>query len=317
MKSNVQNRLQLRTPVKIPPSTIEMTHKNSIFCVGSCFATHIFEKLHHHWFTTKLNPAGITYNPMSIASQIQWLLEEKQNISEPILINDRWIPFDFHGSFREEDRDATMQKCQKSIDEFRLFFKQSTIDIYTFGTAFVYEYNHRIVNNCHKVPTQYFETERLLNVSEIVDRWTDILERTFIKYPQKQVILTLSPVRHTRNGLIGNSVSKSILRTAIHELTQLSNVHYFPSYEILLDELRDYRFYNDDMIHPSSFTLRYIWDCFVQTYMLDSTKDLLQDIQKVEKMKSHRFIRATEQEIVEFNEKVQKKELEIQKRLNS
>ena len=107
------------------------------------------------------------------------------------------------------------------------------------------------------------------------------------------------------------------MRTAIHELTQLSNVHYFPSYEILLDELRDYRFYNDDMVHPSSLTIGYIWDCFVQTYMPESTKQLLQDIQKVEKMKSHRFLRATKQEIAEFNEKVQKKEDEIRKRLNS
>ena len=317
MKSNVQNCLQLRTPVKIPPSPIEITHKNSIFCLGSCFATHIFEKLHHHWFTTKLNPAGITYNPISLASQIQWLLNEMEPISEPILIENQWIPFDFHGSFREEDRDKTMQKCQKSIDEFRLFFKQSTIDIYTFGTSFVYEYEGQIVNNCHKIPSRYFERERLLGVSEIVATWTDILESIFIKHPEKQVILTLSPVRHTRNGLVGNSVSKSILRTAIHELTQLSNVHYFPSYEILLDELRDYRFYNDDMVHPSSLTIGYIWDCFVQTYMPESTKQLLQDIQKVEKMKSHRFLRATKQEIAEFNEKVQKKEDEIRKRLNS
>ena len=254
---------------------------------------------------------------MSIASQIEWLLDKKKEIPEPILVDDQWIPFDFHGSFRRDNREETIQTCQKSIDVFRSFFELSTIDIYTFGTSFVYQYKDKVVNNCHRIPSKYFERERLLNASEIIDRWVDILERVFVQYPKKKVILTLSPVRHTRNGLIGNSVSKSILRTSIHELTQLPNVDYFPSYEILLDELRDYRFYKEDMLHPSSLTIRYIWDYFVQTYMPDHTMHLLQDVQKVEKMKAHRFLRATEKEILEYNKKVQKKEDEVRKRLYS
>ena len=122
MKSNVQNRLQLRTPVKIPPSSIEITHKNLYFCVGSCFATHIFEKLHHHWFTTKLNPAGITYNPISLASQIQWLLNEMEPISELILIEDQWIPLIFMVPFVKKTETKPCKNVKKASMNFLVCF---------------------------------------------------------------------------------------------------------------------------------------------------------------------------------------------------
>jgi hypothetical protein len=316
MKSHKKNLLQLRTPVKIPPATFQITHKNSIFCLGSCFATHIFEMLQYSWFTTKRNPAGITYNPLSIATQIQWLLDTHTKIPEPILVNNQWIPFEFHGSFRKKSKEETMKFCNQSIDDFRTFFAESSIDIYTFGTSFIYEYDNKIVNNCHKIPAKYFDSERLLRVSEIIDLWSQLLEDVFAVFPQKQIILTLSPVRHTRNGLIGNSVSKSILRTCIHELTQIKNVHYFPSYEILLDELRDYRFYREDMLHPSSLTIQYIWNHFVTTYMSDTTRTIIEDIEKVQRMKEHRFIQPTEEEIIDYRKKIQQKEELIKKRLH-
>lgn len=307
--------MQLQTKVHIPPTNIQISHQHHIFCLGSCFATHMFDMFQKYWFHTKINPCGITYNPISMAKQIGWLLYE-QDISDPVHVQEQWIPFDFHGSFRRESLEQTQKICKTHFDIYRSFFSQSTIDIYTFGTSFVYEYRGEIVNNCHKIPSKFFERERLLTIDEILDNWSPMLEDMQSKFPKKQIILTLSPVRHTRNGLVGNSVSKSIVRTCIHELTQFPNVHYFPSYEIMLDELRDYRFYKDDMLHPTNLTIAYMWNIFLTHYMTTETQNILAEIYKIEKMKDHRFMNASQEEKTQYLENIIKKESSLRKKYN-
>ena len=262
------------TLVSIDSAVRKIGYSDKILLLGSCFADNIGVKFDNHYFQTTINPYGTLYNPASIA---QVLTDIRFPISDNQLIlhNAMWHSMSHHGSFSHPNKEDVLRCCQKSREVMSNALKEASTIIVTFGTAWVYEWNGKVVANCHKLPANQF-TRRCLTVEEIVANWQPIIQAM----SDKHWIFTVSPIRHIKDGLHANHLSKATLLQAIDTLivnarglNPSSIYSYFPSYEIMLDELRDYRFYAEDMVHPSEVAVEYIWQRFVDTYMTQETRD--------------------------------------------
>ena len=251
-----------QTLVHIPVSERTLSYKDTFLSLGSCFADNISHKLRSSFFRVCANPFGTLYNPMSIA---RCFGEKCDYVQEH---NQLFHSMFHHGSFSsstldelQAQTDASWQVCQRAIEE-------ASVVIVTWGTAWVYTLDGIVVANCHKIPAQRFDRRRL-TVEEIVEVWQEIIHR----YEDKYWIFTVSPIRHVKDGMHENQLSKAVLLSAVDALQRCfpSRVGYFPAYEIMMDELRDYRFYADDMLHPSDASVAYIWQRFVETMMKPET----------------------------------------------
>ena len=248
-------------------------HGTRIVTAGSCFSDNIGQKLSENKFTTLVNPLGVCYNPLSIHKGL--MMKEPD---EDLFIESQgmWRHFDFHSSFFAGSKDEL-----RSMIINRLPSRAADLAILTYGTSWVYRHKatNKIVANCHKRPQAEFE-KILLTPAQIIESFEEFRAST-----KEKLIVTLSPVRHIKDTLELNSVSKSILRQAIHNFP---DVEYFPSYEIMMDDLRDYRFYASDMIHPSQVAIDYIWDKFGERYFSVETRELNDRWQKVWRSMKHR-----------------------------
>ena len=228
--------------------------------LGSCFSDEIGEQMQQRYLNVTCNPFGTLYNPLSIAQALQMT-----EVPELIEHEGLWHSMAHHGAFSRASREEAEQAVRGSIETMQQAIQEATVVIVTFGTAWVYEQDGAVVGNCHKLPESCF-TRRRLTVEEIVAAWQSILAQ----YPDKHWLFTVSPIRHIRDGLHENQLSKATLLQAVEQLSD-----YFPSYEIVLDELRDYRFYADDLVHPSSMAVNYIWERFVDCFCTNQTKNEL------------------------------------------
>jgi hypothetical protein len=292
-----------RTELTITPSSNKINHASRVLTIGSCFSQVIGERLSGHKFEALVNPFGTVFNPVSIVR----LLENaaKNNFSSmdaPLMREGIWfnhhVHSDFYGNTKEE-LDTKLKDRLKNVHE--VLSKADTL-IITLGTAFVYRLksNNEIVANCHKVPAANF-SKQLLTVHEIVNSFAALLEQFKIQNSKFRILLTVSPVRHIKDTLPLNSVSKSTLRLACHELSEkFENVSYFPAYEIMMDDLRDYRFYKEDMIHPTEVAEEYIWNKFSDCYFNEETRKLVQDWSTVSKALQHRPFREDSEEHKKF-----------------
>lgn len=280
--------MEFFTSIAIPPFSQKIDHTRRIFCLGSCFAENIVERLHKAKFQVASSPTGILFNPESIVHCIS-RLSGNHTICDKELryANERWFSYDFHSSLSAADKEQTLQAMQQALESGAAALNAANVVIVTFGTAWVYRLKEsgEVVANCHKQPQTLFSRE-LLTVEQIVCRWRELLTSTL---KDKQVIFTVSPIRHLSDGLEQNSLSKSTLRVAIAQLTdEFSNAQYFPSFEIMMDELRDYRFYAEDMIHPSAIAIDYIWQRFAQAAFTKECSALIERIVKITQAASHR-----------------------------
>ena len=291
--------MQLQTKVKIPSPHFEIIHQDKLMSIGSCFAHNMAQQFDNCKFNIVNNPFGILYNPLSIAKGLEDILNKKEYTEQDLFYhNERWNSFDHHSQFSKSEQSETLKLINQSIEKAHAQLLDSKILIITLGTANVFfkKESNQFVANCHKIPNHQFE-KKLISIHEI----TTALKSIFIKIktanPNLQIILTLSPIRHIRDGLIENQKSKATLLLAIHQLMQeLKDLYYFPAYEIALDELRDYRFYNADMIHLSDVALEYIWEQFGNTFFSANTKQLNKQFKKLQKSLAHRpFNPASEQ----------------------
>ena len=267
--------IKLQTIVDTKPSERKIGYEDKILMLGSCFSDEIGEQMKQRNLSVTCNPFGTLYNPLSIANAIH---SSFVHCTSYIVHHDGlWHSMMHHGSFSRPTREEAEEAVKASIETMQKALQEATVVIVTFGTAWIYEMNGEIVGNCHKLPADRF-TRRRLTVEEIVAAWQPIIER----YPDKHWIFTVSPIRHVKDGLHENQLSKATLLMAIEQLLdnrqsivprQSSNRHYFDSYEILLDELRDYRFYADDLVHPSSLAVNYIWERFVDTFCTSQTRN--------------------------------------------
>ncbi len=243
--------------------------------LGSCFSDEIGEQMQQRYLNVTCNPFGTLYNPLSIAQALNYQLPMTNDPLPLVEHEGLWHSMAHHGSFSRADQHEAEQAIRASIQTMQQALQDATVIIVTFGTAWVYEKDGEIVGNCHKLPESCF-TRRRLSVEEIVTAWRPILDR----YPDKHWLFTVSPIRHIRDGLHENQLSKATLLQAVEQLVLHSypspaTRRYFPSYEIMLDELRDYRFYADDLVHPSSLAVNYIWERFVDTFCTPQTKNEL------------------------------------------
>lgn len=302
------------TPVNAAKSDFEIAHKSNIMLLGSCFAQNIGHRLQACKFNICTNPFGITYNPLSIATILQRIVEGKEFTAlSPELVENGglWHSLLHHSDFSRHTQEELLASINGSVQEAHKRIQTTDVLIITFGTAYVYTRNSdgMVVNNCHKLPANQF-TRRLLSIGEITDAIGRALAPIIASNPGVKIIFTVSPIRHLRDGAHDNQLSKATLLLAIEQLQHTfgKNTAYFPSYEIVIDELRDYRFYAEDMAHPSPVAVEYIWEKFAGAYMSNSSRALCQTIEEINRAMAHKpfdvtsnayrdFLRATLQKI--------------------
>ena len=282
---------KFRTTVEPTKSNNQISYSSNLFFIGSCFSDNIGTKLKLHKFNVENNPFGVLYNPVSIKNSLEIILQ-KQKITDNDLIfqNSLWQSFKFHSVFSNPNKEKYLEKINTKITNSYSQLKNTNYLFITFGTSWIYEYNktHEIVANCHKFPAKEF-TRKILTISKIVEQYVELINNIKEINTTINIVFTLSPVRHWKDGAEKNLQSKSILLLAIKELVEkFPFVSYFPSYEIMMDDLRDYRFYKDDMLHPNNTAINYIWDKFKETYLNPSTEYLIKQSLKLNKAMNHR-----------------------------
>lgn len=295
-------------PVQIPASSWKIGYDDQILLMGSCFADSMCAKMHEHYFRVEGNPFGVLYNPASIAMAIE-MARKSQTIEDKDLVEHGglWHSMAHHGVFSDIDMAVVLDKCNGSIVALRQALENATVITITFGTAWVYEYAGKVVGNCHKIPANQF-VRRRMTVEEIVATWQPLVEAM----PDKKWLFTVSPIRHVKDGLHENHINKGILLQAVEQLTKQSGCNYFPAYEIMLDELRDYRYYAEDMVHPSSMAVEYIWQRLVETYMTADTQAEMKTLHQLWRDEHHRFIHPDSMEAKRFLERLGQKKHELQ-----
>ncbi|MBK8491249.1 MAG: GSCFA domain-containing protein [Saprospirales bacterium] len=260
--------------------------------MGSCFAEHIGAKLVARKFKTLVNPSGILYNPLSLTQTLGWIAEgHRFEDADVFEWQGQWNSYYHHSRFSALDRDVLLEGINQAIGAAGIFFREKTTRLLlTLGTAQVYEHLERgeVVANCHKLPGKTFARRRL-SVDEVFDALGTCFQLLEQLKPGLEIVLTVSPVRHLREGMVENQRSKATLVLAAARLAEaFSHVHYFPAYELQLDDLRDYRFFAEDMVHPSAQAVEYIWDFFSQTYFSEKTRQVIKEVEAILRAAQHR-----------------------------
>lgn len=281
--------LLLSTPISISKSNFPIDYQSKMILMGSCFAENIGNKFQYFKFNTLVNPFGIIFNSVSIEKMIERVVLQKTFSKEDIFYhNERWHSYEVHSDCSTDDPEALLNNLNQLLSETKKQLQEATHFIITYGTSWVYRNieTNAIVANCHKVPQKQF-TKELLSIDRIQKSIQNTISLIATLNPKCNFIFTVSPVRHLKDGFVENQVSKAHLIAAIYDNLKTEhlelNTDYFPSYEIMMDELRDYRFYADDMIHPSPMAIDYIWERFTATQIdanAIATMELVQTIQK-------------------------------------
>jgi len=308
--------MEFRTEVHIGPSENRISHESGILFMGSCFTENIGAKMLELRFRVDLNPFGINYNPSSLSRNIWALLNGKlYDRKELHEANGRWFSFDHHSRFSDADPETCLERINERIQSSKDRLSGTNFLLLTWGTAWVYVLKETatVVSNCHKLPSDKF-SRHLLTVNQVVDTYTKLFAGLRSKLPELRIILTVSPVRHWKDGPVLNSVSKSTLLLAAHQLTEMfSYCEYFPAYEMAMDDLRDYRFYSDDLVHPNQQMIQYIWEKFSDTYFDEKTKKLMNEIAKLTSARKHKPFDPSSQQYLQFCRKQLEKTQRLQK----
>ena len=281
----------LQTKVEIPTPDFTIGYNNAISLLGSCFSDNIGLKLKRLKFNACINPFGVLYNPASISIAIDNLLN-KDTFKEKDLSyhNDLWFSYAHHSSFSNADKDTCLSNINQSFTQAKRKVEDTDVWIITLGTSWIYRLKetNQVVANCHKVTSDKFNRE-FIDIDEIHKYLNNALTNLLTLRPDAKVIFTVSPIRHWKDGAIENMRSKASLILAIKKIqATFSQCYYFPTYEIYMDELRDYRFYDSDMLHPSEFSINLIWLRFVETFLDKKSTDILKKVEKLVKSYEHK-----------------------------
>lgn len=287
--------MDFRTRVELPSGIPSVSYADKMMMLGSCFAENMGALFSEKKFCVDINPFGILYNPSSISEALWKLLNGEPYCQDDLFFyQESWHSFMHHGSFSAHTAEEALEKMNKRFGEAHDVLPRLDWLMLTFGTSYVYvsKESGKVVSNCHKLPESHFKRRRL-SVEEIVEVYTPLIQALRTLNPKLKILLTVSPIRHLRDGLHANQLSKSVLLLAIERLQQAfpECVFYFPSYEILIDELRDYRFYADDMSHPSSLSISYLWECFSQTFFSEATMQTMAEVEAIRRDLSHKPFR--------------------------
>lgn len=284
--------MNLTTSVEMPSGLPSVDPSQQLMLLGSCFAGNMGAMLSERKFRLNLNPFGILYNPASISTALRQLLSGKIYTNQDLfLFREYWHSPMHHGAFSASTTEDTLKAINTRLEQARRELPGLDWLMLTLGTAYVYEHKETglVVANCHKQPEKLFRRRRL-DVEEIVADYVSLLTELWQRNPKMKVLFTVSPIRHVRDGMHANQISKATLLLAVERLQELfpEQVFYFPSYEIVLDELRDYRFYADDMLHPSPLAVRYLWQRFEETFFTPQTRQLLAECEEIQRALAHK-----------------------------
>ena len=287
-------KFKLDLNLKSSSNTIQYQHKTLL--IGSCFTENMGAKLQYHLFDTFENPHGILFNPVSVQNALTDYVTNKQyTISDLFLLNEVWNSWHHHSRFSGITQQAALDKINGSIQQAHLYLKTAQQLVITLGSAWVYELTElapggvgQVVANNHKAPANWF-TKRLLKPTELLKSLQELTQMLISFNPNLQIIFTISPVRHLREGLVENNRSKAVLIQAVHDLIESTQqVAYFPAYELVIDDLRDYRFYAEDLVHPNYAATTYVWEKFVASYMTPETQVIMKQVAELQLAMNHK-----------------------------
>lgn len=280
-----------RTEVPVQESPAKFSYHTRMLFMGSCFTEHMGKRLWDYKFRINLNPFGIVFNPLSIHQHIQLLLKDGMYKPEDLFYHqDLWHSFQHHSRFSGPDPILTAKRINDALIAAREDLLRSNWLVITLGSAWVYEHlaSGQVVANNHKLPDSEFK-RYMLDADKIIDTLGTTILQLRKHNAKLQVLLSVSPVRHLKDGAMGNQLSKATLLVAAHKIAaQAEYVHYFPAYEIMMDDLRDYRFYEADMVHPSGVAIDYIWDKFQKAYVDRRVYPIMQQVEEIRLALSHR-----------------------------
>ncbi|MRX40954.1 GSCFA domain-containing protein [Flavobacterium sp. LC2016-23] len=305
--------MQFRTEIPISKTNNPIDYNSKIISMGSCFAENMADKFDYFKFQNETNPFGIIFNPVSIEKVTERTVRKEFFTEKDVFFhNERWHSFETHSDLSNSDRQELLETLNKAIEITNCQLKQATHIIITYGTSWIYKNieSNAIVANCHKVPQKQFLKE-LLSVDIIQKSIQNTIALIQAVNPNINFIFTISPVRHIKDGFTENQLSKSHLFTALQfnlksELYNL-NSEYFPSYEIMMDELRDYRFYAEDMLHPNPVAIDYIWKRFGENYISENSLPTMQEVEEIQKSLRHRSFNPESEQHQKFLAKLQQR----------
>ncbi len=283
--------MKFRTEIKFEKSNLQIEHSDKILTIGSCFAENIAEYFRFYRFNVLGNPFGVLYNPASIYNSIKLAVEKREFVKDDLIYDQsEFQSFYHHSDFSHHDEKECLTKINNSISQTHEFIKEANVIIITIGTSFVYKHLKKniIVSNCHKIPQKEFRRFQL-TLDRVKDYLNKIIELVSSLKSNISYLFTVSPVRHWKDGAVDNQISKSILLLAVNEIVNSNkNCFYFPSYEIMMDDLRDYRFYAEDMLHPNKIATDYIWEKFGETYLSGNCFRIMKEVKKIMQAVNHR-----------------------------
>jgi hypothetical protein len=308
--------MQFRTKISIPKSNNPTDYNAKIVSLGSCFAENMAKKLDYFKFKNTCNPFGIIFNPVSIEKIINKAINlELFTENDLFFLNERWHCFDVHSDLSNSNKLELLNNLNILIQLTKIQLQEASHIIITYGTSWVYRNiaTNEIVANCHKVPQKEFSKE-ILSVATIensIQKTLDLIQKI---NPNVNFIFTVSPVRHLKDGFVENQLSKAHLISALHSSSfQLPTSSYFPSYEIMMDELRDYRFYAEDMIHPNQIAIDYIWERFSEATISEESHSIMEEVHRIQKGLQHRPFNPNSESHQQFLSKLQDKMVKLQK----
>ncbi len=307
--------MQLQTKITLKPNQNQIDYKSLLLLLGSCFAENIGGKLDYFKFQSQQNPFGILFHPLTIEKLISKAIKKKTYSEEDIFfLNERWHCFDAHSDLSNPSKEKLLEELNSGLEKTHQQITRVTHVIITLGTAWIYRNieTDTVVANCHKVPQKEF-TKELLSIKEIQKSLENIIRSVQSINENAKFIFTVSPVRHLKDGFVENQRSKAHLIAAIHEVINSSSLgggwgeYYFPSYELMMDELRDYRFYEADMVHPNQLAVDYIWEKFVEVWISPTAHPIMEKVETVQKGLKHRPFNPDSEQHQTFMKSLEKK----------
>lgn len=283
--------MEFRKELEVKKMRVSIQHTEPVLLLGSCFSEHIGEKLRLAKFSVLENPHGILFNPVSISRAVTAYIDKTTYTEADLFeLNETWHSWDHHSRFSAPEKEMALQKINEAVAESHDFLKKAGWVIVTLGSAFSYELaeNNRPVANCHKAPANLFR-RKLLSIEETLTALDTMIHRLRFYNPDLKILFTISPVRHLREGMVENNRSKAVLIQAVHHVVdKFEGLFYFPAYELVIDDLRDYRFYAEDLVHPNYQATEYVWTKLMESCMDAPTQELIKDLRQMELSFRHR-----------------------------
>jgi len=306
------NKNEIQSPILLGLQK-QIDYQSKIGLIGSCFVENIGEKLSYFKFDNYINPYGILFNPKAIEKALSDIVNQRKYVEDDLEFkNELWLSLHHHSSFSNKEASKTIEKINQSIEQTHSELKTTSHLIITLGTAWVYHHieTDQLVANCHKIPQSNF-VKRQLSIKEIIKSLNKSIELVRSISPEIKLIFTLSPIRHLKDGMIANSLSKSRLLSGIHEVTDNLNTFYFPSYEIQMDDLRDYRFYAKDMLHPNELAINYIWAIFKEVWINPKSFSIMEEIASIQRDMQHKPFNPDSEQHQKFMKNLSEKQKKI------